>query len=505
MNLQPLKAERKQAVQYPDDYSALLDVIKIDRELVKKGGLREYAQLAWPVLHPGIELAWGWAHDAITDIFDAWLNRQLKDILVNIPFRMAKSTIGSVAAPSFAWTKFPHLRFLTISYRDDLSTRDAVKSRRLMQSQWFQDRWGKKFQFVSDQNQKTRYENDKGGYRLAQSITGGSTGEGGNLIIWDDPHNVGRVESDVERVKVCVHHDEEMASRLDDQRRDGRAIIMQRLHENDLSGHVLAKDLGYVHLCLPMRFEPKRKCVIDMSGFQFEDPRTEEGELLEPIRFPAYVVAKLEKELGPYATAGQLQQQPAPRKGGMFDVDMIEIVDAEPSPAWMIQARYWDKAGTKAEKARGRGAFTAGVKLAKIRRGPYKDKFIVLDVIRQQWAAGPREQAIKNTAIRDGKSVRVYVEQEPGSGGKESAENTVSMLAGWIVAADRPTGDKVLRAEPMASQIAMGNFLMLRAPWNDAFLHELRMFPVGAQKDQVDAAAAGFNMLTAAKTGGFTW
>ena len=113
--------------------------------------------------------------------------------------------------------------------------------------------------------------------------------------------------------------------------------------------------------------------------------------------------------------------------------------------------------------------------------------------------------SIKNAAIRDGKSVRVYVEQEPGSGGKESAEITVSMLAGWVVAADRPTGDKSLRAEPMASQIAMGNFLMLRAPWNEAFLHELRMFPVGAQKDQVDAAAAGFNMLTAAKTGGFTW
>ena len=520
MTTQALHAERDQAQQFPADYGAMLDVIAIDRELVRQGGLREFVQLAWPVIQPGERraLKWNWHLDAICDHFDAFMTGDITRLLINIPPRHTKSSVGSVSAPVWSWTFDPSIRMLTCSYRDMLSTRDARRSRLLIKSPWFQDRWGDKFKLVKDQDQKTQYENDQGGFRLSQSVGGGSTGEGGDLIVVDDPHNTRRAESDVERQNTLDWWDDEMQSRLDDQERGGFAIIMQRLHEKDLSGHVLDQDVGYVHLCLPTEHEPDRKCTTTFSmkvgrpgtGLKtvekkhFIDPRTEEGEPLDATRFPDKVIQDKKKRMSAYAFAGQELQRPAPRKGAMFDVDLIETVSEVPASATVI-LRYWDKAGTDSKKAKGRGAWTAGVKMAKVLRGPHSNKYIVIDVVRGQWGAGKREEVIKNTAIRDGVGVKVIIEQEGGSGGKESAESTIGNLAGFVAEADHPRGDKVLRAEPLAVQVDIGNLLVLKADWNEVFFHEMRMFPVGGAKDQVDAASAAFNKLTEIQTGGYTW
>lgn len=506
MRTATLERERSHVKQYTkgdgnDDYQALLDLIAIEKAMVELGGLRTFSKLAWPLLHPGIPLSWGFVHDAVSDFIQAFVQGRIRNGIINIPFRMSKSTLGSVCAPVYSWTDMPWLRWLTASYRDNLSTRDSVRSRRLIQSPWFKQRWGDMFELTGDQNQKTFYENNKGGYRMAQSVAGGSTGEGGNRIVVDDPHNVRRAESDIERENALIWWDEEMSSRLDRPKQDGRLIIMQRLHEKDMSGHCLEKG-GYEHLCLPMCFESERKCVVDVIGF--EDPRTEEDELLEPERFPQDVVDKLTKDLGPYATAGQLQQTPEPRKGAMFNVEMMEVVKAIPVGV-AIKVRYWDKAGTDKSVARGRGAFTSGGLIGKIVKGPYAGKYIILDIVRGQWSAGKREEVIKNTATRDTAAVKVYVEQEPGSGGKESTENTISNLAGFIVDGDRPTGDKTVRAEPLSSQMMVGNIIMLEGLWNSELVAELRKFPVGGKKDQVDCLSGAFNKLVVMNTGGYSW
>jgi predicted phage terminase large subunit-like protein len=127
------------------------------------------------------------------------------------------------------------------------------------------------------------------------------------------------------------------------------------------------------------------------------------------------------------------------------------------------------------------------------------DTFVVLDVKRGQFGTDKREKVIKAYAEADGTNVPVYIEQEPGSGGKESAEATIRNLIGYACYADRPTGDKVFRADPYSVQVNNGAFKILKADWNHAFVEEHRFFPYGTYKDQVDSAAAAFNLLAGKK------
>ena len=212
-----------------------------------------------------------------------------------------------------------------------------------------------------------------------------------------------------------------------------------------------------------------------------------------PERFPAEVVARDKRAMGELGTAGQFQQRPTPRGGGMFPTDRFVVVDHPPEPAAIADSiRYWDKAGTKDG-----GAYTAGVLLHKLKDG----RFCVAHCRRGQWSALEREREIRQIAELDGKRIRIAIEQEPGSGGKESAETTIRNLAGWRVTADRPTGDKVVRAEPYAAQVQGGNVLLVQGAWNRDFIDEHVSFPVGRAKDQVDATSAAFNLLTLRRTG----
>lgn len=398
--------------------------------------------------------------------------------------------------PAWEWGPrgLPHYRYVGASHSEDLSIRDNMRMRRVVESDWFQDRW--RVRLARDQNEKRKFENASTGFRAAVSATA-MTGHRGNRVIYDDPHSVEGAISDKKRPTVLRIFAETVTTRLNDPERSAIIVVMQRLHEMDLSGHILASDLGYEHLCLPMEFEPGRRC---RTSIGFEDPRTEAGELLFEQRFPRAVVERDKRAMGAIATAGQFQQRPTPRGGGMFPIDEFRIVEAPPAPDRIkATVRYWDKAGTDAQKS-GATAQTAGVLMHYLHDG----SFVVGDVQFGQWAALERERRIKQTAEIDGRRIKVYVEQEPGSGGKESAEATIRNLAGFSVYADRPTGDKAVRAEPYAAQVQGGNVSIVRAPWNLPFLHEHEAFPVGATKDMVDAAAAALNILTGAKNGSAT-
>jgi predicted phage terminase large subunit-like protein len=394
-----------------------------------------------------------------------------------------KSLTVSVFAPAWSWINTPEMQWLTASYAQSLATRDSVKTRRLIASPWYRSRWGEKFNLAGDQNAKQRYENDQGGHRIATSVGGSNTGEGGDVIVVDDPHNVKEAESDAVRVSALEWWDEVMSTRLNNLRTGSKVIVMQRVHEDDLAGHVL-EEFGYTHLCLPMKFEAEKKCVVEVTGF--EDPRKEEGELLWPERADDEVVETLESALGPYASAGQLQQCPAPRSGNLFNTEEFVIVDAVPGPLVKV-FRAWDKASTE-----GAGCFSVGAKMGKLADG----RFIVLHIERGQWNTTKREEHILASAQADGTSVEIAIEQEPGSSGVDSAQASIKMLAGFIVTADRPTGDKVVRADPYSVQVGAGNVLILRGAWNKAFIHEHRFFPNGKYKDQVDSTSLAFKKLT---------
>lgn len=457
------------------------DVIALEREACKRS-LATFVREAWDVLEPGTPYVHGWHVEAICEHLEAVTRGEINRLLINIPPGTMKSTLTSVFWPAWEWgpAGMPHIRMIGASHEGSLATRDARKMRLLVTSDWYQERWP--VALSRDQSEKINFENAARGFRQACPVRS-MTGKRGHRVVWDDPHSAEGANSPAEREEAVRIFKETLPTRLVEPKTSAIVIVMQRLHEQDVSGEILANDYGYTHLCLPMRYEvPETPAKPNAIGFI--DPRTEEGELLFPARFPLDVVDRDENIMGAYAVAGQHQQRPAPRTGGFFEWEKLEIVQAHPRITDWV--RYWDKAGTQDG-----GKRTAGVRMGRGVDG----LFYITDCVTGQWNATNREATIKQTAQLDGQSVKVWVEQEPGSGGKESAESTITNLAGYAAYAERPTGDKELRAEPYAVQVAAGNVKMLAGAWNQLFIDEHKTFPRGKFKDQIDAASGAFNKL----------
>lgn len=355
--------------------------------------------------------------------------------------------------------------------------RDNLKCRRLIQSEWYQARWPLKL--TSDQNAKTKFENEFTGFREAMAFTS-MTGSRGDRVLLDDPLSVDHANSDADLKAAELTFTEALPTRVNNDE-SAIVVIMQRLNEKDTSGIIIKRELGYVHLCLPMRFEAERKC---MTRIGFEDPRKVDGELLFPERFPEETVASLEKTMGSYASAGQLQQRPAPREGGMFKKSWFNVVRAVPTGTKFV--RGWDLAATE-----GAGDWTAGVKIGQQENG----RFIIVNVTRDRLSPSGVEKLLVNTASQDGYNCKISIPQDPGQAGKAQTSYHVQKLAGYQVKFSVETGDKATRAGPLAAQAEAGNVDVLEGDWNDPFFDELTVFPNGSNDDQVDGASRAFNEL----------
>jgi predicted phage terminase large subunit-like protein len=428
----------------------------------------------------------GWHIDAICAHLEAITAGGLNRLLINVPPGMMKSLLVSVFWPAWEWGPkgLASLRYLASSYSENYVKRDSRRMRDLVASEWYQELWGNQVRLV--RAGELSFANEATGFREGvpfPSLTGGR----GDRVIIDDPHSTETAESEAERARTARIFRESVPTRLNNPATSAIVIIMQRLHANDVSGLALSLKLGYDHLCLPMEFETSRRC---RTSIGFEDPRTEEGELLFPARFPAEVVQRDKVPLGQYGVAGQFQQRPAPRDGGLFKRSWFgEPVLA--APAGTRWVRHWDLA---ASKKRGSGvgqAATAGVKLGQAPDGA----FYVGHVLRLQDEGHEVRKAIRSTAAADGVQVEVSLPQDPGQAGKVQASDLVAMLAGYVVHAEPETGDKITRAEPIAAQAAAGNLRLVKGDWNEAFLDELGNFPSGSHKDQVDALSGAFGRL----------
>jgi predicted phage terminase large subunit-like protein len=258
------------------------------------------------------------------------------------------------------------------------------------------------------------------------------------------------------------------------------ALVMQRLHQGDPSADMLERGHSK-HFCLPCD-----------TAWVIQPPelaaRYQDG-LLDPIRLPRTALEEALSTLGEAGYAGQYGENPVPRGGALFKVDRLLYEQALPTRWLRGPVRSWDKSGT-----RGGGAYTAGVKLAM----DSLNRLWIMDVIRGQWDSGTRESIILETAKLDTKDTIVVLEQEPGSGGKESAEGTAKRLAiaGFRSRIIRPSGDKEMRAEPLSVLVNLCSVVICPGIWTPEFVKEMRFFPRGKYKDQIDAAAAGFSMLT---------
>lgn len=222
---------------------------EIDQERASRS-LREFVRQAFAIIEPSTPFVPGWHIDAIIEHLEGITFGHIRNLLINVPPRHMKSLLVSVLWPAWEWIRFPERRFLYSSYAAQLSIRDSVKCRRLIESPWYQERWGDHYALTGDQNTKGRFENDRSGYRLSTSVGGAATGEGGDRVVCDDPHNVQEAESDSVRKGTTDWWDVVMSTRVNDPRSAAKVVVMQRCHQRDLSGHLLEQG-GWEHLRLP--------------------------------------------------------------------------------------------------------------------------------------------------------------------------------------------------------------------------------------------------------------
>lgn len=452
-----------------------------DRIRIECRSFQVFFKRAWKILEPETKLVWNWHLTAMCQHIEAIVSGKLYPRLItNVPPGSSKSLLISVMFNAWLWGPMgmPSKRVVSTSYSMNIVERDILKFRNLIESEWYQQLWPIRL----EQARGDKIENSKRGVREGASF-GSLTGLRGDFLIVDDPHSVKLAESENERDKAIRLFLEGGQNRLNDQSKSAIIVVMQRLHENDLTGAILARDTGYIHLCLPMEFEVDRRCITPI----FEDPRTYEGELLDPIRMPESAIAELKHE-NDYFWAGQYQQRPAPREGGMFKCDNMQVVPTVPEGA--VYRRGWDIAGS----ARKRAAFTAGTLLA------YANGIVyIVDVKRGQKEIDEAEQLIIATAHADHERYGIVVEQslpqDPGQSGKSQKFHLANQLAGTNFRFSPESGSKEDRAIPFASMVNSGMVRLVNGDWNAALLNEMRNFPNSMYKDQVDALSRAYSEI----------
>lgn len=493
----------------------------LERKEEAERSLGVYTELVWHVVEPSRQLVRGWALDAINDHLQAITEGHIRRLLLNVPPGFMKSLATNVFWPSWEWgpRRMPHLRYLSASYSANLTVRDNVRCRDVTASDVYQRLWGDRFGMSRDQNAKVNFATDRTGWKLATSVGGVGTGARGDRVIIDDPHNVLEAESDAMREEALRWFAETMPTRHNDQENPIVVVIMQRVHENDVSGLILARELDYVHVCIPMEYRDDHPVAgrnAKTTPIGWRDPREprlrlESGEPMGPFRHsrdgvqlegdgalarPELLTTKgledLKRQLssfgGDYAIAGQLDQWPVARNGGECDVDKIVMLD-EPPPLVGTVVRCWDLAGSTGK----RSPYTAGIKMGWARDG----RLVILNARRARVLSDQMYALLEATARDDGRAVRIRIPQDPGQAGKGQVLALIKLLHGYTVTFRIDSGDKVVRARPFFAQVNAGNVAMVRGHWNDDLKHELRLVPAGQYKDQMDACSGAYIELLA--------
>lgn len=292
--------------------------IKEERERQScSGGLIHFVRYFWRVIEPGRVLVEGWPLEALCIHLEAVAHGEIRRLLINVPPGFMKSLLCNVFLPAYIWGPLnkPDMRFITASYSQSLTLRDNVRFRNIITSPEYIEMYGDRFAPSKDQFNLVKVANDKTGWKLATSVGGVSTGERSDFFFIDDGNSVKEAESEAVTATTNQWFREVVPTRLNDAATGTILNIQQRTNENDISGVILREDLGYEHLCIPLEYDCTRHCTTSIG---WTDPRSIDGELAWPGRFPENVVRDLKCIMGPYAVAGQFQQMPTPRGGGLI-------------------------------------------------------------------------------------------------------------------------------------------------------------------------------------------
>lgn len=475
-----------------------------------------FKEFAWPVLEPSTKFIDNWHIDALCEHLEAVTHGDIHRLLVNIPYRQLKSRIISQAWPVWEWVEMPSTQFLTASYARDLAIRDAVDSRRIIEDPTFQECYGDRFQMTSDQNVKSRYENDKRGMRTITATDAAATGFGGNRIIVDDPISALDADNEIARKRAIEWWKGTVATRFNNPKEDAAVIVQQRLNELDLSGYLLQNHPGeWEHLVFPMRYEPTRPVYVmgkltevptkDIKTcIGYTDPRHDKpiqeltingakvyhGELLNPKRLDENTVAQMERDLGAYHTAAQLQQRPNPRGGIIFQRAHWKFY--RELPARFDEIILSVDCAFKDTKTSDYVAIQVWGRIAA--------EYYLIKRTRERMGFGATVTAVRATKALYKKAVAVLVEDK--ANGSAVIETIKKDVPGTLPI--EPEGGKVARAYAVQPTHEAGNIWLPDPsvmPDVEVFLTEVSSFPNAPHDDETDAFTQAINWFKNRVTG----
>lgn len=520
--------------QDPAAFYALMEQVAAEKSFYS------FVELMWPVVEPANPFIPNWHIGAICEHLQAVSMGQIDRLLMNVPPGSAKSLLSDVLWPAYEWgpANLPHMRYICTSYSASLTERDNIRFRQVITSDKYRALWGDKFSPSKDIFSTVKVGNDKTGWKLATSTGGVGTGERGDRVVVDDPHNVMDGESETMRKSTLQYFQEVLPTRVVNPKTSAFVVIMQRVHEEDVSGYILSKDIGYTHLMLPMEFDPDRKSIVFLPSQLtdpnpeeipepfFEDPRTEEGELLFPARFPREVVERDKKIMGPYATASQFQQMPSPRGGGIIKREYWRLypeggeetgADGKPlkrleyPPMELIIASA-DTAYTEKKENDPSALVVLGVYrsegLPRIMLMSAWDKHLEFrgpDTHRlpdeEDWeymARAKKAWGLLEWVGYDCRRFNVdFLLIENKASGRTLSQEVARVYsdAKWVTTLIDPKGDKVARAYAVQHIFAEGMVYAPDRSWAEKAITQCENFPKGKHDDIVDAITQGIKWL----------
>ena len=467
---------------------------------VRNISLETFVREGWSLLEPVSTLSWNWHLDLICDYLTLIrdnkfrkLHPELEGIIFNVPPRTMKSLLISVFFPIWAWITKPSLRFMFVSYSEKLSTQHSILRRSLIESEWYKKDWGSQFSISRDQNVKSHYENSSRGAMFSTGMQSTATGMGGDILIFDDPLNPEQAISQVEREAVNLRFDTTFRSRINDPATGVKIIIMQRLHELDLTGHVLARESSrWKHVSLPAIAEKDEEPRQLSDGTHLDARKA--GDLLWASRLPQSFLDSQRVGMGSWAFNGQYQQRPAPLDGGIIKRQWVRFYRQLPEKfEFMVQS--WDCTFSGGHD----NDFVAGQVWARS-SGKY---FMLPYRTYERLDFGPTMAAIKSCHAKFPQAHAVLIED------KANGPAIISELQKEIpgVVAVNPEGGKLARAQATAplweaGSIELPDPQVFGITWMEDYLHNMCAFPKAAHDDDVDATSQALIYMRSRLGGG---
>ena len=444
--------------------------------------LSEFIVQAWAVIEPGTTFVDNWHIGLIAEHLQAINDGELRRLIINIPPRHMKSIETTICYPAWTWTKRPEKRFIKVSYSDALSRKHNILTRDIIQSPWYQENWGDRFSMKGDVNRQNEFENSHHGMMYSTSVGGAITGNGADVIIIDDPQNPLMANSETERQNSIDFFKNTLQTRLNDPKTGAFIIIMQRLHENDLTGYILSEDLGYTHLCLPAEAPERTVITFPKSGKQII---REEGDILNPQRFDAEVLAGLKKSMGSLQYAGQFQQVPAPAEGVIFKREWLQNFYRDGAVPNTQDIQSWDMAFTKSE---------GSAKVAGFVMGRHGADIYIKDLVNDKMTFTESVSAVRTLSGKWSRARAKVVENK--ANGPAIVDLLKKEIPGMVEF--NPKGSKEERAISVTPYFEAGNIHFPDSkthPWVDDLIRDLLIFPKGTFKDTTDALVQGILYL----------